>query len=48
MATPPLQVDAIRALQQAVSDEVRGYYEIEADGSFMIDVALFEARKPAL
>ncbi len=46
MATPATQVEAIRALQKAVSSEVTGYFETEADGSFSIDVALFEAVKP--
>lgn len=47
MATPPVQADAIRALQRAVSAEVTGYYDIAEDGSFSLDVALFEAVKPA-
>ncbi|MGE5146750.1 MAG: class I SAM-dependent methyltransferase [Candidatus Eiseniibacteriota bacterium] len=47
MRTPPVQVDAIRALQAAVSAEVTGYFETEPDGSFSIDVALFEASKPS-
>jgi SAM-dependent methyltransferase len=47
MRTPQIQVDAIRALQAAISRDVTGYFETEADGSFRIDVALFEARKPA-
>ena len=46
MRTPPVQVEAIRALQAAVSAEVTGYFETEPDGSFCIDVALFEASKP--
>jgi ubiquinone/menaquinone biosynthesis C-methylase UbiE len=46
MRTPKVQVDAIRALQ-AVSDEVIRYFEIAADGSFTLDVALFQASKAA-
>lgn len=45
MNTPALQVDAIRALQKAVSSDVTGYFETDAEGSFTIDVALFGARK---
>lgn len=46
MNTPKLQVDAIRALQRAVSSDATRYFDTEADGSFCIDVALFEATKP--
>jgi SAM-dependent methyltransferase len=46
MNTPKLQVDAIRALQSAVSSLATRYFDTEADGSFCIDVALFEATKP--
>jgi ubiquinone/menaquinone biosynthesis C-methylase UbiE len=46
MNTPKLQVDAIRALQSAVSSVATRYFDTEADGSFCIDVALFEAAKP--
>jgi ubiquinone/menaquinone biosynthesis C-methylase UbiE len=42
MRTPEVMVSAIRALQAAVSDPVRRHFAIEADGSFMIDVASFE------
>ena len=44
MATPPVQVEAIRALQKAVSSDVVSYFETDADGSFSIDVALFQTR----
>jgi SAM-dependent methyltransferase len=44
MATPTVQVDAIRALQGAMSEEVRRHFETEPDGSFTIDVAAFEAK----
>jgi ubiquinone/menaquinone biosynthesis C-methylase UbiE len=45
MNTPPLHVDAIRSLQNAVSVEASRYFETEPDGSYRIDVALFEAVK---
>lgn len=45
MATPAVQVEAIRALQKAVSDDVTAYFDTAADGSFSIDTALFAARK---
>ena len=45
MATPTLQVDAIRALQAGVSESVTRYFATEPDGSFEIDVAVFEAMK---
>jgi ubiquinone/menaquinone biosynthesis C-methylase UbiE len=41
MKTPQVQAEAIRALQQAVSGDVRDYFEVSADGSFCIDVVLF-------
>lgn len=48
MATPKVQVDAIRALQVAVSAGVTRYFETEPDGSFRIDATLFHASKPRL
>jgi len=45
MGTPAMQVAAIRALQKAVSSDVTKYFDTEPDGSFSIDVALFETRK---
>lgn len=45
MNTPPLHVDAIRSLQNAVSAEASRYFQTEPDGSYCIDVALFEAVK---
>ena len=45
MATPAVQVEAIRVLQKHMPRDVAGYFETGADGSFTIDVALFEARK---
>jgi SAM-dependent methyltransferase len=47
MNTPSGQVEAIRALQSSVSEIVTRYFQIEADGSHKLDVALFEAAKPA-
>jgi len=41
--TPPLHVDAIRALQAGASQEVRAALGIEDDGSFQLDVILLEA-----
>lgn len=46
--TPQVQADAIRALQAAMSASVTRYFEIEPDGSFCIDVALFQASRAAL
>lgn len=43
MNTPALQAQAIRALQAAASAEVRDYFAIEADGSFLLDVVMLEA-----
>ena len=43
MATPKVQVDAIRALQAGVSASVTRYFATEPDGTFEIDVAVFEA-----
>jgi SAM-dependent methyltransferase len=48
MATPAVQVDAIRALQRTVSESVANYFDTAPDGSFSMDVALFVARKPPL
>jgi SAM-dependent methyltransferase len=47
MRTPQVQVDAIRALQAAMSETVTRYFAIDDGGSFDLDVALFEAAKPA-
>jgi SAM-dependent methyltransferase len=44
MQTPPDNVRAIRALQTAASREISGHFEIEADGSFMLDVMMIETR----
>jgi hypothetical protein len=42
MQTPPDNVRAIRALQTAASREISDHFEIEADGSFMLDVMMIE------
>ena len=44
IGTPPELAHAIRALQAAMSERVRAYFEIEADGSFTIDAAMFVCR----
>jgi SAM-dependent methyltransferase len=43
MRTPKLQVEAVRALQQQASEEVRAHFAIEPDGSFQLDVMVLEA-----
>ncbi|CAI2079035.1 class I SAM-dependent methyltransferase [Serratia ficaria] len=45
MRTPEHFVTAIRALQQAASDEVAGHFAIQPDGSFTSDIMMFEAVK---
>lgn len=44
MRTPKLQADAIRALQAAVSEPVRQHFEVEPNGTFTIDSAVFTLR----
>jgi ubiquinone/menaquinone biosynthesis C-methylase UbiE len=44
MATPPDLVAAIRKIQTTASAEVKAYFEIEPDGSFMLDMAMLTAR----
>ncbi|MBV9757808.1 MAG: class I SAM-dependent methyltransferase [Alphaproteobacteria bacterium] len=46
MRTPALHVEAIRALQAAVADEVRQHFAVEPDGSFCFDRLLLQARRP--
>jgi hypothetical protein len=46
MRTPPLQAEAIRALEAAMSASVTRHFAIEADGSFTIDVLTVFATKP--
>jgi hypothetical protein len=41
--TTPLHAQAIRALQDASPAEVRRFFVIEDDGSFMLDMMMFEA-----
>ncbi|MBM3106850.1 methyltransferase domain-containing protein [Pseudomonas sp. V1] len=45
MRTPQVMRDAIRHLQQAMGEEVRQYYQIEADGSFSTDVLVLWAER---
>jgi SAM-dependent methyltransferase len=45
MQTPQVNAQAIRAVQTAASREVRDYFAIEPDGSFLIDVLMLTARK---
>jgi ubiquinone/menaquinone biosynthesis C-methylase UbiE len=42
MRTPSTHVDAIKSLQEMVSGEVRSQFQVEADGSFTVEVATFE------
>ena len=43
MQTPKVQSDAIRALQQAMSETVTRYFAIDPEGSFDLDIAFFQA-----
>ena len=45
MRTPEVMRAAIRQLQQSMGNEVREYFEIEADGSFSTDVLVLWAEK---
>ncbi len=47
MRTPPVQVEAIRALQRTVSADVTRYFATDSDGSFEIDVGVFRTGKLA-
>jgi ubiquinone/menaquinone biosynthesis C-methylase UbiE len=47
IGTPKIQADAIRALQARMPEPVAQHFALEPDGAFSIDIALFEARKPA-
>jgi ubiquinone/menaquinone biosynthesis C-methylase UbiE len=42
MATPAPLATAIRLVQESAPEEVRRHFAIEADGSFMLDMAMFE------
>lgn len=44
MKTPENIVEAIRYLQNKVSDEVRAHFAIAEDGSFVSDTIMFQAR----
>ena len=46
MRTPEVLSAAIRAYQQAASDEVKRYYNLQEDGSFSSDIIFIEATKP--
>jgi SAM-dependent methyltransferase len=46
MRTPAVLVEAIRAVQAAVADEVRHHFEVEPDGSFKLDSLMLEAVRP--
>ncbi|HWE72988.1 MAG TPA: class I SAM-dependent methyltransferase [Stellaceae bacterium] len=46
MRTPPVQGDAIRALEAVMSESVTRHFDIEADGSFTIDTLTVVATKP--
>ncbi len=43
MATPEVNIKAIRALQSTMPRDVADYFELEADGSFTIDAMTIEA-----
>lgn len=45
MNTPEPQVTAIRMLQARAASAVKDYFEMEEDGSFTVDTAVFVARK---
>jgi ubiquinone/menaquinone biosynthesis C-methylase UbiE len=47
MRTPKVQVDAIRALQLAMSENVARFFDLGADGSFNLQTVLIKASKPA-
>jgi ubiquinone/menaquinone biosynthesis C-methylase UbiE len=48
MGTPQMQADAIRALQCSASAEVVRHFGVGDDGSFYLDVVLFQASKQAV
>ena len=43
MRTPDESIRSIRRLQNVASADVRRHFAIEADGSFLLDVAMFQA-----
>jgi ubiquinone/menaquinone biosynthesis C-methylase UbiE len=44
MQTPEENARAIRVIQETAASETRSHFEIEADGSFMLDVMAIEAK----
>ncbi|WP_206953506.1 class I SAM-dependent methyltransferase [Trinickia acidisoli] len=44
MRTPDERVQAIRSLWERAPDEVRAYFDVKPDGSFMLDALMIEAR----
>jgi ubiquinone/menaquinone biosynthesis C-methylase UbiE len=45
MQTPAVQTRAIRALQAAASEPVAAHFELEPDGSFVVDTIAIEAER---
>jgi SAM-dependent methyltransferase len=45
MRTPKVQSEAIRALQVAMSDSVKRYFDIGSDGSFNLDIVFIQAKR---
>jgi ubiquinone/menaquinone biosynthesis C-methylase UbiE len=43
MRTPEVRVAAIRSIWEHAPDEVRAYFDVQPDGSFMLDVVMIEA-----
>ena len=43
MRTPPTHMAAIRALQASAAADVAAHFQIEPDGSFLLDSVLIEA-----
>ena len=48
MGTPAANVAMIRALQEGAPEAVRGYFGVEADGSFTLDVMMVDAEVDGL
>jgi hypothetical protein len=46
MRTPAPLATAIRALQDAMSDDVRRHFAIELDGTFAVDVLMLTCKRP--
>jgi hypothetical protein len=47
MRTPEVQEAAIRALQAAVAEPVRRYFEVQPDGTFTVDTLVIEGHAAA-